>query len=106
MRSILVGKYKAAANGWGWDGGINIGSSGFYDYENAEYNATVKENETYHIKIEVTKYDSYREYKVYINDKFTGLVWGDWDKYTDSLIVSVTALNISSEVSNFEYSIY
>ena len=69
MRSILVGKYKAAANGWGWDGGINIGSSGFYEYENAEYGVTVKENETYHVKIEVIKYDSYREYKVYINDK-------------------------------------
>ena len=106
MRSILVGKYKAAANAWGWDGGINIGSSGFYEYENAEYGATVKENETYHVKIEVIKYDSYREYKVYINDKFTGLAWGDWDKYTDSLIVSVTALNISAEVSNFEYTIY
>ena len=95
-----------------WEGGVhkNCGVT-IVDvvdgkYENAEYGATVKENETYHVKIEVIKYDSYREYKVYINDKFTGLAWGDWDKYTDSLIVSVTALNISAEVSNFEYTIY
>ena len=39
------------------------------------------------------------------NDKDTGLAWGDWDKYTGALIVSVTGLNISSEISNFTYTI-
>jgi hypothetical protein len=106
MRSILVGKYKAAANAWGWDGGINIGSSGFWDYENSTgFTSSVKENETYNVRIEVNAYDSYREYKIFINDKDTGLAWGDWDKYTGALIVSVTGLNISSEISNFTYTI-
>ena len=106
MRSILVGKYKAAANAWGWDGGINLGSSGFWDYENSTgFTTSVRENETYNIRIEVNAYDSYREYKIFINDKDTGLVWGDWDKYTGALIVSVTGLNISSEISNFTYTI-
>ena len=53
----------------------------------------------------IFSFDSYREYKIFINDKDTGLVWGDWDKYTDALIVSVTGLNISSEISNFTYTI-
>jgi len=106
MRSILVGKYKAAANAWGWDGGINIGSSGFWDYENSTgFTSSVKENETYTVKIEVNAYDTYREYRVYINDKDTGLCWGDWDKYTGALIVNVTGLSISSEISNFQYTI-
>ncbi len=105
MRTIMLGKYKAIANAWGWDGGMNIGSSGTWDLDQGEFASSIKAEQTYKVVISAMVQDNYRNYSITVDGKATGLVWGDWDKYTGALNVGVTSIRQGTTISNFEYTI-